>query len=214
MTRIASAGALRADADQLAVVYQITAELLETVRDEGQDVVETALQSIPGIATSAFLIALEHAARSANPAVAIADLLAALADTGWADECAAVLSGAGRIGVGSMGTTTRAVLEAVAERDRSMPQIIVPDVAVARGIGYLNVPLYTGDIAAGDVLLLSAVASHETTVWTSRRIADASTAARRRNVTLVPAVHPVAELNTAAHRRFRPPSGIEPVDVN
>jgi hypothetical protein len=214
MTGIASAGAIRAGADQLDIARQISTEMLEAVRAGGPGVVEGVLGAIPALDMSAFLIAVANAARTPNPAVALADLLAALSDTTWAETCADALSAADRIGVGSMGATTRAVLEAVAARDRSVPQIVVPDVAVARGIGYLQIPIYTGDITAGDTLLVSGVALHESTVWTSSRLADACTRGRVRGITLFPAVHPVAELTMAGRRRYRPFPGIEAVEID
>ncbi|MDH3499769.1 MAG: hypothetical protein OEM97_06575 [Acidimicrobiia bacterium] len=205
--------ALNAYADPLRFARSVTAQFVTVARREGRAAVRTAVAELPDVAASAFLIAVEKAALASNPAVALADLLAELDDSGWAEQPADRLLESTRLGVASMGVTTRTVLEAMADHRRGLPEIIVPNLSVARGLGYLNLHTLTGDVVTADTLLVGGVARTETTVWTSPAIADAAIRAAVHGRRRVLAVHPVASLTEHDARRYRPHAGIVPAAI-
>lgn len=199
--------------DPLRAARHIVHELLDRARSPNPNALRSAIERLGDANSSAFLITVARAAQDLNPVVALADLAALLDDGGWAREAASGIIGARRAGVASMGATTRAVLEAVMDHDRDLPEIVVPNMALARGLGYLQLPVHIDDLATVDVVLVSGVARRENTVWTSTSVADAAMRAAARGARRLGVVHPVAELDAVGQHRFRPHPSIVPVEV-
>lgn len=199
--------------DDLETAQALATELLTLARQQGADAAVAAWSGSPNPQRSPVLLALGAAIEAADPIPALATVAGQLTDTSWAEAIARRLARARHLGVGSIGLTTRVVLEAVESLDRDVPMIVAPTRAIARGLSYLNLPIGIGDLAAADTVLIPGIAQHGSTVWTTPLLADAAVQAGVSGSRRVAAVHPLGHLDTAATRRFRPPAGIVPTVV-
>ena len=200
-------------ADQLATARRICEELLTTARRSPDAALGPILESAGRVERSAYLITVARAAAEPNPAVSLAALLAQIDESSWVAPVSSTLLGRRRVGIGSMGETTRLVLEEMTRADRDLPDLVVPTTTIARGLGYLGLPIATGDPAATDAVLIGGVARRDATVWTSASLADLALQAAVRGTRRVPAVHPVALMDSATAGRFRPGPHIVPIEL-
>ncbi len=120
------------------------------------------------------------------------------ADTSWADQAAIALAGITRIGVTSMGPSSRRIVETLATITADSLSIVTASAVVARGLEDLGVDVESGNPAAADAVLIPVAATIGTTVWTSAAGASASTTSARPIVL----ADPVTDLGTWAGPRF------------
>jgi hypothetical protein len=120
------------------------------------------------------------------------------ADTSWADQTAIELAGVTRIGVTSMGPSSRRIVETLATITAETLSIVTRSAVVARGLEDLGVGVESGDPAGADAALIPVAATIGTTVWTSMAGAAAFTTSPRPIVL----ADPVTDLDAWAGPRF------------
>lgn len=125
---------------------------------------------------------------------------ATVADDRWTDGVALGLVGVERVGVVSMGSSTRAVLDVLAGVSAEPFTIVADSAVVVRGLEDLGVDTVGGDPAGADVCLIPIAAHSPDRMWTS---ASGSSALDRSPRPLVLA-DPVTELGDVSVDRFRP----------
>ncbi len=200
-----SPAGLEPNADQLLAARRIALGLARIAYLGDRAEVDTAWEAIPDPAASALLLAIGDAVSGPDPAATLADIAGHLHDLEWADDASTELLGVRVIGVGSMGAITRHVLEAMVGYDTVLPDVIVPNLSIARGLGYLGLRVEIGDIAAAETLLIPGIARHRYTVWTTKLLADAAVRALVNGARRISVVHPLARLDDERRARFRPP---------
>jgi hypothetical protein len=119
-------------------------------------------------------------------------------DNSWADQTAIGLAGIVRIGVTSMGPSSRRIVETLATITADALAIVTRSAVVARGLEDLGVGVESGDPAGADACLIPVAATIGTTVWTSGAGATAFTTSARPIVL----ADPVTDLGTWAGPRF------------
>ncbi|MGF1666149.1 MAG: hypothetical protein ACFCVC_07725 [Acidimicrobiia bacterium] len=120
------------------------------------------------------------------------------ADNSWADQAAIALAGITRIGVTSMGPSSRRIVETLATITAEALSIVTKSAVVARGLEDLGVGVESGDPAGADAALIPVAATIGTTVWTSAAGAAAFTGSARPVVL----ADPVTDLGAWAGPRF------------
>lgn len=140
----------------------------------------------------------------------LAAVLATLGDQSWAGNLGLEISEATTIGVLSLHHESLWALESAALLGATDAMLLTDRRAVARGLGYLRLPIKLADPAGADVLLLPGVARDAAVVWTHRRFAAVSW---RATGAVVPVVHPGAYLSPMNRRVFRPPAGVYAIDL-
>lgn len=140
----------------------------------------------------------------------LASALAVLGDQSWASDIGMEISSARTIGVMSLHHESLWVLESAALLGATEAALIVDRRAVARGLGYLRLPMKLADPASADVLLLPGIARDAATMWTYRRFAAKSWKA---SGTVVPVIHPGAYLSPINRKVFRPPADVYAIDI-
>lgn len=126
------------------------------------------------------------------------DIRQEAADSSWADQAAIALVGVTRLGVTSMGPSSRRIVETLATITADTLSIVTPSAVVARGLEDLGVGVESGDPAGADAALIPVAATIGTTVWTSAAGAAAFTTSARPIVL----ADPVTDLGTWAGPRF------------
>jgi hypothetical protein len=125
---------------------------------------------------------------------------ATVADDRWTDGIALGLVGTERVGVVSMGPSTRAVLDVLVDVSAESFTIVAKSAVVVRGLEDLGVDTVGGDPAGADVCLIPIAAHCPDRMWTS---ASGSDALDRSSRPLVLA-DPITELSDVSVERFRP----------
>lgn len=146
----------------------------------------------------------------AADAAALQRLAISLADEAWLETAAAALNDVATVGVTSLGWSTRRVLEmACAQGD--VRTLVTGSRAVARGLGFLDLPVRLASPESAEVLVVPAVASSGVRLWMPAAAAEAV-----RSVTgarILTLLDPLTVLTPWAQRRFRPPAGVTAVSV-
>jgi len=137
-------------------------------------------------------------------------VLSWLGDQSWASDLGMDISTAGTIGVPSLHHESLWILESAVLLGLTEATLMTSSRAVARGLGYLRLPVRLGDPAEADVMLLPGLAQDAATMWTYRRFAAASW---RATGTLVPVIHPAAYLSPLNRFAFRPPPGVYAIEL-
>lgn len=140
----------------------------------------------------------------------LVSVLSRLSDQSWASELGMDISTATTIGVLSLHHESLWALESAVLLGLTEATLATHSRAVARGLGYLRLPVRLGDPAEADVLLLPGLAQDAATMWTHRRFAAASW---RTTGILVPVIHPAAYLSPLNRFAFRPPGGVYPIEL-
>jgi hypothetical protein len=122
------------------------------------------------------------------------------ADSSWADQTAISLTGFTKLGVTSMGPSTRRIVETLATIAADSITVVSNSAVVIRGLEDLGVDMASGDPAAAEVCLIPVAATIEHAVWTS----PAAAAAFGRSARPVVLADPVTALGSWASTRFRP----------
>jgi hypothetical protein len=136
-----------------------------------------------------------------------------LTDTKWTQELALRLIDHGSLGVVSLGDATLSVLEMVAFGTAQDTELFVDRAAVARGLGYLHLPIVIAPPEESDAVLVPAVAKFRSRIWTTARSADVALRAGARSVRVVPVLHPIRVLSPLGRRAYRPASILVDVEV-
>lgn len=123
-----------------------------------------------------------------------------VADDAWTDGIALGLVGVERVGVVSMGPSTRAVLDVLADVSAEPFTIVAKSAVVVRGLEDLGVEMAGGDPATADVCLIPIAAHSPDRLWTSATGSDALDRSGRPVVL----ADPITELGDASVVRFTP----------
>lgn len=194
--------------DQTEVARTAVDELLAMLAD-GEDVVgDAARELVRCRPDSAMLLGVGLAGTEHRPATSLRRVQHMLTMPGIGAVTAERIAGVRHLGVSSIGTTTRGVLEHLEPIDGVVPHLIVPSTAVARGLGYLRFTMSIGDPATAGAVLVPTVAHHTNRVWTTEALADLALKAKVRGARVVPVTHPAANLSDAARALYRPGDGI------
>jgi hypothetical protein len=140
----------------------------------------------------------------------LAAVLSTLSDQSWASDIGVQISDATTIGVLSLHHESLWALESAALLGATGAVLVTDRRAVARGLGYLHLPIKLADPACAEVLLLPGVARDSATMWTYRRFAAVSW---RATGGVVPVIHPGAHLSPMNRRVFRPPAGVYAIEL-
>ena len=140
----------------------------------------------------------------------LARTLAVLGDQSWASDLGMEISNARTVGVMSLHHESLWVLESAALLGATNATLLTDRRAVARGLGYLRLPIKLADPASAEVLLLPGVARDNATMWTYRRFAAAGWRATGQ---VVPVIHPGAFLTPLNRKAFRPPAGVYAIEL-
>jgi len=140
----------------------------------------------------------------------LASVLTVLSDQSWASDIGFEISEATSIGVMSLHHESLWALESAALLGATGAGIITDRRAVARGLGYLRLPLRLADPATADVLLLPGIARDAATMWTYRRFAAVSWTAKGN---VIPVIHPGAYLSPMNRKAFRPPADVYAIEL-
>jgi hypothetical protein len=140
----------------------------------------------------------------------LASVLSILGDQSWASDIGVEVSGARSLGVLSLHHESVWVLESAALLGATQATLFTDRRAVARGLGYLRLPMKLADPAAADVLLLPGIARDAATMWTYRRFAAIAWRATGR---VVPVIHPGAYLTPLNRKAFQPPAGVYAIEI-
>jgi len=132
----------------------------------------------------------------------LTSVLNTLGDQSWASEIGMEISNDPTIGVLSLHHESLWALETAAVLGATRATIITDRRAVARGLGYLRLPIKLGAVESADVVLLPGLARDAATMWTHRRFAAVSWKATGR---VIPVIHPAARLSPMNRAVFRPP---------
>jgi hypothetical protein len=140
----------------------------------------------------------------------LSSVLDVLNDQSWASEIGMEISDAATIGVLSLHHESLWALETAAVLGATQATIITDRRAVARGLGYLRLPIKLGAVDSAEVLLLPGLARDAATMWTHRRFAAESWKATGR---VLPVIHPAAWLSPMNRAVFRPPAGYYAIEL-
>ena len=127
-------------------------------------------------------------AEIADDSSAVAGFRAGLRDTSWIDRLA----------------ITRAFLTSLADVSAGVPELRTHSRAVARGLGYLGLPIALTDPASSDCLLVPAVARHRERIWTAVPAARAIRSAVANARAVIVLCHPSSVLSTEGRLAYRP----------
>ena len=158
-------------------------------------------------ADSPLVLAATEAALGTDPLEARRNLEAfseMLVATDWARDIASGLRPYARLAISSLGETTLMVLDECARIGVPGDSIVVSRSYLARGIGYLPAPVVSGAPTEADAFLAAGAAGHETTIWTTQEIATDMVRVRLQGGTVVPIIHPLAELSPLNRDAYRP----------
>jgi hypothetical protein len=162
---------------------------------------------------SPLMLAVTEPALDPDPyraSTGLASVLSILGDQSWASDIGMEVSEADTIGVMSLHHESLWVLESATLLGASKATLLTDRRAVARGLGYLRLPMKLTDPAAADILLLPGIARDAATMWTYRRFAAAGWRATGR---VVPVIHPGAHFTPLNRKAFRPPAGVYAIEI-
>lgn len=137
-------------------------------------------------------------------------ILELLGNQSWASDIGIEITDAVTIGVLSLHHESLWALETAAVLGSTEATIITDRRAVARGLGYLRLPIKLGPVESAEVVLLPGLARDSATMWTHRRFAAVSWKATGR---VVPVIHPAAWLSPINRSVFRPPAGYYAIEL-
>ena len=140
----------------------------------------------------------------------LASVLSILESRSWASEIGIEIADAATIGVLSLQHESLWALETAAVLGATRATIITDRRAVARGLGYLRLPVKLGAVESADVVLLPGIARDTATMWAYRRFAAISWKATG---LVVPVIHPAAWLSPLNRSAFRAPAGYYAIEL-
>lgn len=200
--------------DPIALARLAAEGLLELTRGnwvgEGLDATRQIRRRRPD---SPLMLAVTEPALDPDPfqaSLGLTSVLSVLGDQSWANEIGVEISDATTIGVLSLHHESLWALESAALLGTSTVGLLTDRRAVARGLGYLRMPVRLADPATADVLLLPGLARDASTMWTYRRFAAVSWRASGK---VVPIIHPGARLSPLNRKAFRPPAGVYAIEL-
>lgn len=204
-------------ADPLQTVRDVVAAIGELLDDDwerrGLAAVHELRRRRPD---SPFLLAATEAALDPNVQrvrSALTAVTAAADDTSWAEEIGLRVAHHDSIGVTSLGDLTLTVLEAAVHVGGTEAQLFTDRSAIARGLGYLLLPVAIAPPEKAAVVLIPAVAGFGRRYWTTTRIADVAIRARVAGQRVAPILHPLAVLSPLNRAAYRPASTIIDVEL-
>lgn len=153
---------------------------------------------------SPLILSVTEAALDPDPDRSAQGLNAALAklkDSSWLVDTALGMSHAGSFGILSLGETTIDILRTYLDVTGTEPELYVEKRSVARGLGNLGLPIFVGNPAPADVLLVPAHARHNRRIWTTPSIVKTVEGAAREIRTTE---HPMAHLSPLNRLTYRP----------
>ncbi|NNC93512.1 MAG: hypothetical protein HKN80_13585 [Acidimicrobiia bacterium] len=162
---------------------------------------------------SPLMLAVTEPALDPDPfraALGLSAILTTLGDQSWASAIGMDISDATTIGILSLHHESLWALESAALLGATGAVLVTDRRAVARGLGYLRLPIKLANPGAADVLLLPGVARDAATMWTYRRFAAVSWKATGR---VVPVIHPGSYLSPMNRKVFRPPAGVYAIEL-
>jgi len=161
-------------------------------------------------ADSPLILAVTEAALDPDPdrsAAGLAAVLSRLNDSSWLVDAALGMSHAGSFGVLSLGETTISLLQAFVDVNGTEPELYAEKRSVARGLGNLGLPVFVGNPAPAEILLVPVHARHDRRIWTTPsivKVAESATGVVRTTE------HPAAHLSPLNRLTYRP--AIELID--
>lgn len=189
-------------ADPVAAADAAATSLLRAI-EEGEPV-DRAIASLRRRTNEALILALADAAGEVDATGAVRRFRDELRDWSWLNRLAVEHSSAPSFGVLSLGMMTRMFLSAVVDVTAGVPEIHTHSRAVARGLGYLGLPITLGDPSSAAVTLIPAQARHGQRVWTAMKAAQAVRRANQRGSVAVVLCHPAATLSSKNRLAYRP----------
>lgn len=195
-------------ADPVAAADAAATSLLRLI--EGGEDVAAVVASLRRRTSEALILTLAEVIESGDPLQGVRRFRDDLRDWSWLNRLAVDHAGAASFGVLSIGTMTRRFLGAVVDVTTGVPEIHTHSRAVARGLGYLGLPILLGDVVSAERVIIPAQARHRDRVWTTTNAADAVQRAVRSGCTPVVLCHPAATLSSRNRLAYRP----EPVIID
>ncbi len=189
-------------ADPVAAADAAATSLLRVIA-EGTSVPK-ALAGLRRRTNEPLVLALSDAADSDDAAAAVRRYRDGLRDWSWLTRLAVDHASAPSFGAVSLGSTTRSFLRAVADVTAAVPEVFTHSRAIARGLGYLGLPIALRDPSSAAVLLVPAQARHGHRVWTTMQAAEAVRRARDGETEVVVLCHPAATLSSKTRIAYRP----------
>ncbi|NOY56536.1 MAG: hypothetical protein GXP34_11185 [Actinobacteria bacterium] len=134
-------------------------------------------------------------------------------DTSWTQELGLRLAHHASLGVLSLGDATLSILEVVAFRSSQETDLFVDRSSIARGLGYLRLPIVVAPPEEAAAVLIPVAARFRNRIWTTARAADIALRAEARATRIVPVVHPLAVLSPLARTVYRPAATLIDVEI-
>ena len=189
-------------ADPVAAADAAATSLLR-VLDDGQPI-DRAAASLRRRTHEPLMLSLADAADDEMAAVAVRRFRDDLRDWSWLHRLALQNASATSFGVVSLGMMTRTYLHTVVDVSSGVPEVHTHSRAVARGLGYLGLPIVLGDPSLAAVTLIPARARHGQRIWTTTTAAEAVRSATQRGSQVVVLCHPAAVLSSKNRLAYRP----------
>lgn len=139
---------------------------------------------------------------AARTAAALEAIIARLEDLRWSMDLAYEAARYPRLGVLSLGASTRTVLRGVTEA--ASPELLTSSRAIRRGLLEFITPVTLVPAETADCLLLPVIARHIGRMWTTGPFARTAHAAMANGKAVLPIIHPLAELSPLSRQAFRP----------
>jgi len=125
-------------------------------------------------------------------------------DTSWTQELGLRLAQDASLGILSLGDATLSILEVVAFRSSEETDLFVDRSSIARGLGYLRLPIVVAPPEEASAVLIPAAARFRNRIWTTARAAETALRAEATATRIVPVVHPLAVLSPLSRTVYRP----------
>ena len=134
-------------------------------------------------------------------------------DGSWTQELGLRLADHASLGVLSRGDATWSILEVVAFRSSEETDLFVDRSSIARGLGYLRLPIVVAPPEEAAAVLIPAAARVRNRIWTTARAADIALRAEATAARIVPVVHPLAVLSPLSRTVYRPAPILVDVEI-
>jgi len=196
----------------VAIVEAIRS-LLEDGWTRGLHAVQELRQHRPDVP---LLLAVTEPALDPNPLrvkAGLDNVTRKVLDTSWTRELGLRLAHLASLGVVSLGDATLSILEVVAFGGTQETDLFVDRSVIARGLGYLRLPIIVAPPEEASAVLLPAAARFRDRIWTTARAADIALRAEAKGALVVPVVHPLAVLSPLARKVYRPASILIDVEI-
>ncbi|NIA24435.1 MAG: hypothetical protein GWP04_02580 [Gammaproteobacteria bacterium] len=195
----------------------IIAEAIHSLVDRGWAEGLAAVQQLRRRrADSPLMLAVTEPALDPDPRrvkVGLDEVERKIRDTSWTQELGLRLAHDASLGVLSLGDATLSILEVVAFRSSQETDLFVDRSSIARGLGYLRLPIVVAPPEEASVVLIPATARFRNRIWTTARAADIALRAKAGATRVVPVVHPLAVLSPLSRTLYRPAATLIDVEI-